>query len=85
MNEIKGILLTMGVGFALGAYVASTNRKVAEFTKKAKEMAMEKLEVAKDGVEKIKEKIEDKIEENKEQNQIETDLSEKSNKKTKKA
>ena len=81
MEDIKCFLITMGVGFALGAIVASTNKKVSDIAKKAQTVAMEKLEMAKEGVANIKEKIEDKIEEVQEQEEMNVETNGNKNKK----
>ena len=82
MNEIKSFLITMGIGFVVGAVVTASNRKVLEVAKQAKQMADEKCELIKEGFNSAKEKIEDKMEEKKEE---ELDLDKSNNKKTKKA
>jgi len=85
MEDIKCFLITMGIGFAVGAMVASSNKKVSDVAKKAQIMAMDKLEMAKEGFNNIKEKIQNKIEENEEESQdIEVDLN-KNKKQTKKS
>jgi len=85
MEDIKCFLITMGIGFAVGAMVASSNKKVSDVAKKAQIMAMDKLEMAKEGFNNIKEKIQNKIKENEEESQdIEVDLN-KNKKQTKKS
>ena len=63
MEDIKCFLLTMGVGFVIGAMVASSNKKVADIAKKTQNFAMDKIEKAKEGFDNVKEKIEEKMEE----------------------
>ena len=62
-ETLKCCLISMGIGFALGALVAANNKKVSSAMKEAKVMAMEKLEEAKEGLNKVKETISEKIEE----------------------
>jgi len=81
MGDLKCFLITMGIGFAVGAMVASTNKKVSDVAKQASQVAMEKVEQAKEGLTKIK----DKIEENIEAEKIETGTSTTATKSTKKA
>ena len=66
-EDLKCCLISMGIGFVVGALVASNNKKVSSAMKEAKTMAVEKLEDAKESIEKMKEKIEDKMEESKEE------------------
>ena len=66
-ETMKCCLISMGIGVVVGAMIASNNKKVSSAMKEAKTVAMEKLEEAKEGIEKMKEKIEDKIEEKAEQ------------------
>ena len=66
-EDLKCCLISMGIGFVVGAMVASNNKKVSNAMKEAKMVAMEKLEEAKEGIEKMKDKIEEKIEESKEE------------------
>jgi len=80
MGDLKCFLITMGIGFAVGAMVASTNKKVSDVAKQASQVAMEKVEQAKEGLTKIK----DKIEENIEAEKIETGTSTTATKSTKK-
>jgi len=69
-DEIKCILFSMGLGFAIGAIITAKNKKVAQTAIKAEEMVMEKLEQAKDGLGTIKEKLQEKIEDS-EENKVE--------------
>ena len=77
MDNIKNFLITMGVGFAIGAMVTASNKKVMEVAKQAKQMAEEKCEMIKDGVVSAMEKIE----ENKEEKTENQTLNTKNNKK----
>lgn len=67
MEDIKCFLITMGVGFALGAMAASTNKKVSDVAKKAQNVAMEKIDMAKESFVNLKENIQEKIQENQDQ------------------
>ena len=77
MDNIKNFLITMGVGFAIGAMVTASNKKVMEVAKQSKQMAEEKCEMIKDGVVSAMEKIE----ENKEEKTENQTLNTKNNKK----
>lgn len=86
MEGFKCFLITMGIGFALGAVVASSNKKVADIAKQAKQMAEEKFDMVKEGAMAIKEKIDEKIEEKKDQSEEDSlNESTKNKKQTKKA
>lgn len=86
MEDIKCLLVSMGIGFCVGAMVTASNKKVQDIAKQAKQMAEEKYEMIKDGVNTAKEKIEDKIKENSENDQeSEQEESVNKNKKTKRA
>lgn len=51
MNDcFKCCLFSMGLGLGIGLYVGATNKKVQTGTKKAKEMALEKLNQAKEKI-----------------------------------
>ena len=64
MDDIKNLLVAMGVGFLVGAMVTASNKKVQEIAKQAKEMAEEKCEMIKDGIASAKEKIQESKEKN---------------------
>ncbi len=61
-------LVSMGLGFAVGAVITASNKNVQEAAKQAKTMAMEKIEMAKDGFETVKEKVEESISDMQKQN-----------------
>ena len=69
MDDIKCLLVSMGIGFCIGAMVTASNKKVQDIAKQAKQMAEEKYEMIKDGVNTAKEKIEEKIKENNQSDQ----------------
>ena len=61
-DSIKCCLISMGIGFALGAIITANNKKASSAVKEAQAMAMEKLEMAKEGISTVKEKIADGVE-----------------------
>ena len=61
-EEIKCFLVSMGIGFAIGAIVTAKNKNVAKTAIKAEEMIMEKMEQAKEGIENLKEKLQENLE-----------------------
>ena len=63
MNDIKCLLVSMGIGFVVGSMVTASNKKVQDIMKQAKQMAEEKYDIIKEGVVSAKEKIEEKMEE----------------------
>ena len=56
-DTIKCCIISMGIGFAVGALVAASNKKFQNNIKQAKTMAMEKLDEAKEEITKIKENM----------------------------
>ena len=85
MNDIKCLLVSMGIGFVVGAMVTASNKKVQETMKQAKQIAEEKYEVIKDGVLSAKEKIEEKMQESQDEDDNLDQESKAINKKTKRA
>ena len=82
----KCCLISMGIGFVVGAMVAANNKKVSNAMKEAKMMAMEKLDEAKESIETVKEKITEKIEDVKDSQQekdMDKDLKKSNQSKTK--
>jgi len=65
-DSIKCCIVSMGIGFVLGAVITANNKKAMNAVKGAQDMAIEKIEMAKEGLETLKEKMEEKIEEGKE-------------------
>lgn len=63
MNDcFKCCLISMGIGLGIGLYVGATNKKIQSETKKAKEMATEKLNTAKEKISEITESLEEEQE-----------------------
>ena len=60
---IKCCMFSLGVGFVMGAMITANNKKLAMSMRDVKNMAMEKIEEAKEGIEKIKENIVESVEE----------------------
>lgn len=61
-ESVKCCLISMGIGFVVGAFLAVNNKCVANKVKETQEIAVEKLEMAKEGIDKVKEKVSDQIE-----------------------
>lgn len=57
LEDFKCFLLSVGIGFALGAVITANNKKFQMQTKDAENFAMEKFEMAKEGIEKLKKNI----------------------------
>ena len=62
-DTIKCCIISMGVGFVLGAMVSANNKKFSSVVKQAKGVAMEKIEEAKESLNEAKEMVVEKIEE----------------------
>ncbi len=72
-DTIKCCIVSMGIGFLAGAVLTACNKKFQNNIKDAKNTAMEKLEEAKEGIDKIKEQMCEKQNENAKNNQTSLD------------
>ena len=59
-DTLKGLIISMGIGFVVGAVVTASNKKFQATVKEAGEMAQEKIDMAKKGIEKLQKSMEQK-------------------------
>ena len=57
IDELKCALFSLGVGMVVGAVLTANNKKIQSAVKDAGALAEEKIEKAKDGIEKIKKEM----------------------------
>ncbi len=57
LDELKCAVLSLGVGMIVGAVLTANNKKLQTAVKDAQNLAEEKIEKAKDGLEKISQEM----------------------------